>query len=65
MRKPKYPALRAEMARRGMSPKDLAEMLGITTQSVHNRLRGKCPWKKTEITVLCDKYGLSEEDFNG
>ena len=36
-----YPNLRAEMARRGIKPQDIADHLGMTVENVRNKINGK------------------------
>lgn len=40
--KPMFPNLRAEMARQGLSVKDVAEKINVDKTWLENRLNGKC-----------------------
>lgn len=50
--------VRAEMARRGMTQRYVADLLGIAQQAVSARLRGKTPFTINEIGQLAQVFGL-------
>lgn len=47
-----FPNIRAELARKNVEYKSVAEMLGITAPSFTNKMSGKTDWKKEEIDFL-------------
>lgn len=51
--------IRAEVARRGLRQKDLAEMLGMSQASVSARLHGRVEFRLSEIEVLASIWGIS------
>lgn len=50
--------IRAELARRGKNPKHLAEVLGITRQSVSQRLHGHVDFRVKELQAVADYLGI-------
>lgn len=44
--------IRAELARKNIEYKTVAEMLGITPPSFANKMNGRTDWKKEEIDFL-------------
>ena len=46
--------VRAGMARYGIRPKELAPVLGISTDSLRRRLRGDSPFSHTHVTKLSE-----------
>ncbi len=59
----KYPNLRAEMARQGVSVSDLAEYMGMTHQNLYNKLSGRVVFTEKDIKAiqkyLSDKEGVT------
>lgn len=55
-RKNLYPDLRAEMARRGETHKDLAKLLFLDTSAISRRLSGEIEWSIGEIETICNYY---------
>ena len=57
-----YDNLRAEMARKDLHQRELAESIGIAQQSLRNKLRGKCDFKLREIREIAEAadYDLSK-----
>ena len=51
----KYPNLRAEMARRGMKQKDLANLLGVTEATVSRWLAGSRAMKLEEAKKVANE----------
>lgn len=47
-----FPNIRAELARKNVEYKAVAEELGITPISFTNKMSGKTDWKKVEIDFL-------------
>lgn len=56
MKKPKYPELLGEMARRGDTQKTLGKLLGINCSSISRRLSGEKEWSISEIDKICEYY---------
>lgn len=48
------PAIRAEMARAGVTQTDLAVALGITQPAVSSRLKGRIDWRLRELNTVAD-----------
>ena len=44
------------------SVKDVAKLLGISTNAVYNKINGKTQWTLIEFFVLCDAFSLSYEE---
>lgn len=44
-----YPNMNAELARKGITPKSLAKIWGVSEASVYLKLKGKSPIKLKEI----------------
>ena len=53
----KYPSLKGEMAKRGVKPGDLAELLEMSEESVRRRLRGEVEFDLTEIVKIMKFFG--------
>jgi antitoxin component HigA of HigAB toxin-antitoxin module len=51
-----YPNLKAEMARYGIKTKDIAEVLGITSKSVTNKINHRTFFKVDEIIKIRNTY---------
>lgn len=51
--------LRAEMARRKISQKQLGEVLGLTQAAVSKRLRDITPWSVPELEAAAELLGVS------
>lgn len=49
--------LRGAIAESGMTPAKLADILGITRQSVYSKLKGT-PFNENEIATLKELFGL-------
>lgn len=56
--------LRAEIARKNISKKQIAEELGITSTALYNKMSGKCEFKESEIRKLIAILELSAEAVN-
>lgn len=50
--------VRAEMARRRIPQRQLAEALGLSQAGVSKRLNGLTPWDVNEITVVAESLGV-------
>ena len=50
--------VRAELARAGKTQAWLADAIGISQQSVSDRLRGKSPFDVNELARVADALGL-------
>ncbi len=58
----RYPNLKAELARRGFTQKQLAELLGTTDAVISNKFNGKYgykPFTLEECVKICDFLGMS------
>ncbi|HUS89782.1 MAG TPA: hypothetical protein VMW91_10580 [Desulfosporosinus sp.] len=51
-----YPTLKAEMARRGLKTRDIAETLEVTTRTAYNKLTGKSKFMLNETVIVRDKH---------
>jgi hypothetical protein len=56
MKKPLYPNLAGEMARRGEDAETIAKILGVTKPIAYSRLQGKSDFRIGEVEKLCDYY---------
>ena len=52
----RYINLEAEMVRKGMSKKDIAETLGVRIATVYNKLSGKHPFTLDEALKIKNKH---------
>lgn len=52
-----YRNLRAELARASMNQSDLADYLGISKESVKNKIGGKRDWKIREMREIQKRFG--------
>ena len=59
-----YSAFRAEVARRGMSNRSLADELCLSEQALYNKLNGRTEFKNSEIKKLAALLSLSMDDVN-
>lgn len=55
--------VRAEMARQNKSLADLGDVLGVTRQSMHLRLRGTQPFRGEELILIARYLGVPAEQF--
>ena len=51
--------IRAELARKGKTQADLAELLGITQQGISRRMLGHVDFRLGEITKIADFLGVT------
>lgn len=42
---------------------EVAEILGITVQSVNRKLNGHEPFSLEQVKVLCTHYGISADEY--
>jgi DNA-binding XRE family transcriptional regulator len=56
---PRFPNLQAEMARAGLTIKDIAKFLGLSVQSVGARFAGSLDWKLTEMLKLRTRFNAT------
>lgn len=57
-----YRNLRAEMARRSVTMKQLADIVGLSCrESVDVKMRGKVGWNKAQIDRVCAFFGMDYE----
>lgn len=54
--------LRAVLERFGQNQSDLAELLGLTYQSVSIKINGKKDWTQSEMFKIIHCYGLTPEE---
>ena len=55
-----YPNVVAEMAKRDLDYRDLADILGISEHAAYRRLRGLAGWKLHETIHLCQYFDVSD-----
>ena len=48
--------LEKEMRRIGIERKDVAELIGVTYRTVHDRFNGNSEWKYTDCVLIRDTY---------
>ena len=53
----KYPELASELARRGLTQKELAQYLGVNQGTISKKMAGKTEWTIGEIDTICDYFG--------
>lgn len=56
--------LLSEMARMELNRNEMAQQLGITTQSLSNKMDGKTDFKLHELNKIRQILGLSPEKFD-
>lgn len=52
----RYVNLEAEIARKGLSKKEIAETLGVRLATVYDKLKGKYPFTLDEALKMKNKY---------
>ena len=52
----RYVNLEAEIARKGVAKKEIAETLGVRLATVYDKLKGKYPFTLDEALKMKDKY---------
>jgi len=57
----KYGNLKAEMARRGVTVQDLAELTGVTTVTIRNKLSGKSKWTIDDADTIARYFDTTIE----
>lgn len=58
------PELRASIARKGITNRKLAEILGLSEQAFYNKIQGKTEFKESEIKSLATILKLSMRDVD-
>lgn len=53
----------AELARRRMTRAVLAERIGISADTLSDRLSGKYPWRFNELVAIADVFGTTTADL--
>ena len=56
MPRKRYVNLEAEMARKGLLKKDIAETLGVRSATVYDKLKGKHPFTLDEVLKIKNKH---------
>jgi transcriptional regulator with XRE-family HTH domain len=51
-----FPTLKAEMARRGLTAVDVAEVIGISSKTAYKKLSGGSPFTLNETAKVRDRY---------
>ena len=51
-------SVRAEMARAGVTQKDVAEWLSIAESQVSQRVNGHIDWRLSEIRIIAERLGV-------
>ncbi len=59
-----FPEFRAAVARSGQTNRSLAQDLGISEQSLYNKLNGQTEFRNSEIKKLATILRLSMESVN-
>lgn len=62
-KKPLYPNLRAELARKGSNVLELAEYMGMTKQNVYNKLNGKVTFTQKDMRTIQDFFKVNGSDY--
>lgn len=57
--------IRAEMARRRVSQREVAERLGVSQQSLSYRLTGRTPFDVGELAAIADVLGVTAASLLG
>ena len=65
MKKPKFPAIASEMAKRGEILSDLAKLLDVSPLTIFNKLNGKTEFTVSEVEKLKEHYGKSYDELFG
>lgn len=55
-------ALRVYQANSGMSQRQVAKEIGMTPESLRNKLRGRTEFKLSEINRLCQMVGMTLDE---
>ena len=50
----KYPNLRAEMARKGITQTMIAKLLGVSDPTIFRKFSGRTDWTLGEIEAICE-----------
>lgn len=50
--------VKAELARRGKTQRDLADLLGLSTQAISRRLTGRLPFDVDELSAVAAYLGM-------
>ena len=56
-------AIRVEMARNGLTQRDLAEALGVTQATVSSRMNGHTEWTIRELQIVAATCGVAVTDL--
>lgn len=51
--------IKSQLALRGMTQGDLAELLGVAEKTVSMKLTGQAPWKDVELIMLSKEFSVS------
>lgn len=57
-------AFRSVMIYHGDTQKDVADALGISEQTVSDKVNGSSDFKQSEIKILIDRYNLTPAQVN-
>lgn len=52
----KYPEILSELARRGLTQRELAEILKVNQGTISKKMRGKTEWTIGEVETICDYF---------
>lgn len=58
-----FPNLLSEMAKRGETQKDLANLLKLNQPAISRRLRGLTKWTIEEVKVICEHYNKEVQEI--
>lgn len=51
------------MAEHQIKQADLAELLGVTVESVNGKVNGRQEFTLSQVKKICKTYGISADDF--
>lgn len=63
MRNLLFPELIGEMAKRGEYQGTLAKLLGVTPETINNKMAGKTKWTISEMALISNHYSRDKEEL--
>lgn len=51
------------LAENNISQQEVADALGITRENVNQKINGKQEFTLSQVKILCEKYGLSADEY--
>jgi DNA-binding Xre family transcriptional regulator len=58
-----YPNLNAKLIERGLSLKDLSDILGVNEAVIEKKMQGQLPWKLAEAVKICVYLKFPDANF--